>query len=161
MDAQLQNAKKQLQSLKAHLPEIQQAAERLFGIVRDLNAGVQQMASAGSQLKEGLDGLEKGASGLRSGLWKFYNEGLVPLEENMSGIQLALDRKDAMLKLAAEYTSFSGEPKTTVGSVRFIVTTDSIYVPSVTPEPVIPADVETEPGFFERAWDWIKNLFGG
>lgn len=102
---------------------------------------------AGSQLKEGLDGLEKGASGLRSGLWKFYNEGLVPLEENMSGIQLALDRKDAMLKLAAEYTSFSGEPKTTVGSVRFIVTTDSIYVPSVTPEPVIPADAETEPGF--------------
>ena len=161
MDAQLKNAKKQLQSLKSYLPEIQKAADRLFAVARDFNAGMQQMASAGSRIKEGLDGLEKGVSALRSGLWKFYNEGLVPLEENMSGIQLALDRKDAMLKLAAEYTSFSGEPKTTNGSVRFIVTTDSIYVPSVTPEPVIPADAEAEPGFFERAWDWIKNLFGG
>ena len=161
MDAQLKNAKKQLQSLKSYLPEIQKAADRLFAVARDFNAGMQQMASAGSRIKEGLDGLEKGVSALRSGLWKFYNEGLVPLEENMSGIQLALDRKDAMLKLAAEYTSFSGEPKTTNDSVRFIVTTDSIYVPSVTPEPVIPADAEAEPGFFERAWDWIKNLFGG
>lgn len=161
MDAQLKNAKKQLQSLKAYLPEIQKAADRLFAVARDFNAGMQQMASAGSQMKEGLDGLEKGVSALRSGLWQFYNDGLIPLEENVSGVQLALDRKDAMLRLAEEYTSFSGDPKTTNGNVRFIVTTDSVYVPNITPEPAIPADTEAEPGFFERAWEWIKNLFGG
>ena len=157
----LESTKKQLQAIKALLPKVQQAADQLFGLANQFNDGVQALSSAGQQLADGLDKLDEGASGLRGGLWKFYNEGLMPLEESMSGLQLALDRKDAMLTLAREYTSFSGDPGTTNGNVRFIVTTDSIYVPSATPEPVLPAEEEPEPGFFERAWEWIKNLFGG
>ena len=51
-------------------------------------------------------------------------------------------------------------PAASTGSVRFIVTTDSVYVPRVTPAPS-PEPVEEDPGFFARIWDWITGLFGG
>lgn len=161
MNAQLTEARKQLLALQSNLPAIRQAVEKLFGTVHNINNGMQDMSAAAKALKEGMDELTSGARSLSGGISRFCKEGLAELVESTNSISLALDRKDAMLALAEAYTSFSGDPAASTGSVRFIVTTESIYVPKVTPEPEPVEAPEAEVGFFESIWNWITGLFGG
>lgn len=153
---ELAQIRSELVALKGQLSDI----DRIVDLANQLNSGVQSLASAMEQIAGGMESSASGARSLASGLRRFCNEGMDELVESTEGIALALDRKDAMLALAEAYTSFSGDPAASTGSVRFIVTTDSVYVPRVTPAPS-PEPVEEEPGFFARIWDWITGLFGG
>ena len=153
----------QLTQLLGSLSTLQGVLGSLLGGVQELSSGLQALPAGMQSLNDGLTELVSGARGLSSGMRRFCNEGLAELSENTDGIALALDRKDSMQALAEAYTSFSGDPAASSGSVRFVVTTDSIYVPNVTPAPDAEQSPEPEEpaGFFGTIWNWISGLFGG
>ena len=83
-----------------------------------------------------------------------------------------MDRKDAILDLGEAYTAYSSEP-VEKGSVKFMYTTDSIYVPKVqapaedesSQEEAEAAETSPESGptasdVFERFEEFFKGLFG-
>lgn len=155
----------QLGGLKAILQQLKSGLSGLGSLLAfgDAIDGMQLLADAAVEIADGLASSASGARSLSRGLKEFNEDGMGELQENTEGIALALDRKDAMLDLAEAYTSFSGDSNASSGSVRFIVTTDSIYMPKVSPAPTPDPDAETEEtsGFFARVWDWITGLFGG
>lgn len=163
MSSQLGEVSGQLTQLLGSLSTLQGVLGSLLGGVQELSSGLQALPAGMQSLNDGLTELVSGARGLSSGMRRFCNEGLAELSENTDGIALALDRKDSMQALAEAYTSFSGDPAASSGSVRFVVTTDSIYVPNVTPAPDAEQSPEPEEpaGFFGTIWNWISGLFGG
>ena len=163
MSGQLGEVSGQLTQLLSSLSALQGVLGSLFSGVQELSSGLQALPAGVQTLNDGLTELVSGARSLSGGMRRFCDEGLAELSENTDGIALALDRKDAMQALAEAYTSFSGDPAASSGSVRFVVNTESIYVPNVTPAPEVeqtPADEQSE-GFFESIWSWITGLFGG
>ena len=86
---------------------------------------------------------------------------------------MTVDRKDAILDLGETYTAFSADP-VDAGSVKFMYTTDSIYVPKVElPEedPSVPEETQkpeaaeephaTAADVLSRLEDFFRGLFGG
>ena len=86
-----------------------------------------------------------------------------------------MDRKEAMLELGAAYTAYSADDVMN-GSVKFVITTDSIYVPKTeapavteTPAPQenVEGDEATPPqsgknvvrSVFDRLGEWFTQLF--
>lgn len=163
MSGQLGEVSGQLMQLQGTLSALQGGLGQLLQAVQALSSGLQSLPDNVQTLNDGLTELVSGARSLSGGMRRFCDEGLAELSENTDGIALALDRKDAMQALAEAYTSFSGDPSASTGSVRFIINTESIYVPNVTPAPEVeqPAEPEQTTGFFESIWNWITGLFGG
>jgi hypothetical protein len=106
---------------------------------------------------------------VRDGVRKLNEEGIQELLENTQDINTALKRKDLIIELGENYQTFSGMPKDCTGTVRFVVTTESIYQP----KEIVPQGAESEnpldgqeaeekqPNIFEQIWNWFIGLFGG
>ena len=139
---------------------------------RDLAKGVESLHRGASTLTSSASKLEKGARSLYRGLREFYNDGLQELDEQTDGLSVTVDRKDAILDLGETYTAYSSDP-VDAGSVKFMYTTDSIYVPKVetpaedgavpeeTQEPMTAEEPHaTAADVFTRLEDFFKGLFG-
>lgn len=163
-------------------------AKTAEGILKEIpSVDLDDLKSGTSKLAKGVETLHKGASALTSsagklkngarslykGLREFYNDGLQELDKQTDGLSVTVDRKDAILDLGEAYTAYSSGPVES-GSVKFLYTTDSIYVPKVQPlseeEPSGPEETDApetpaEPGatareVFSRFEDFFKGLFG-
>ena len=139
---------------------------------KKLAKGVETLHKGASALTSSAGKLESGARSLYRGLRDFYNDGLQELDEQTDGLSVAVDRKDAILDLGEAYTAYSSEP-VEKGSVKFMYTTDSIYVPKVqapaedesSQEEAEAAETSPESGptasdVFERFEEFFKGLFG-
>ena len=146
--------------------------------VSGLAGGLASLAQNGGSILDAAVSLRKGLWSLYKGIRQFCDEGLKELDEQTEGMAVSVDRKDAMLELSESYTAYSAPTETvSVGSVKFIVTTDSIYVPKVeapvetqppaaesTPEADAPQDREEAAVFtaiLRRLQEFILALFGG
>lgn len=140
---------------------------------KDLAKGVETLHKGAAALTSSAGKLEKGAGSLYRGLRKFYNDGLQELDEQTDELSVTVDRKDAILDLGETYTAFSADP-VDAGSVKFMYTTDSIYVPKVEPpeeDPSVPEETQkpeateephaTAADVLSRLEDFFRGLFGG
>lgn len=140
----------------------------------ELSKGIEQVQGGISGLYDGAVKLRKGSWALYKGLREFYDDGLQELEKQTKTLSVTSERKEAILDLGEEYMGYSvQEPES--GSVRFMITTDSVYVPKAVPEGLFidgeihtsaeipqtePAgEQEKEKNFFEKVRDWVRNLF--
>ena len=74
--------------------------------------------------------------------------------EETSDVNVSLSRKNALLDLSDQYTSFSGlDSDENMGSVKFVLNTEDIFTPKPLPlpetdvEPSLPADTQVKEGF--------------
>jgi len=142
-------------------------------MIDQLLDGLDALAAGGYDLEDGAVSIRKGMWSLYKGLREFNNEGLQKITEETEGITTAADRKDAMLELSEAYTAYSAE-NVALGSVKFVFTTDSIYVPKIDPPPAIetekeeaaegaqekPSEDPTVSDVFARFGDFFQKLFG-
>lgn len=143
--------------------------------VAGLAGGLAELESNAGGIQDGADGLRKGAGRLHRGIRTFCNDGLKELEKQTEGLAVSVDRKEAMLELGAAYTAYSADDVMN-GSVKFVITTDSIYVPKTeapavteTPAPQenVEGDEATPPqsgknvvrSVFDRLGEWFTQLF--
>jgi len=141
---------------------------------------MEQLVDGLDALADGADDLEDGAVRIRKGMWAYYkgvrefnNEGLKKITEETEGLTTAANRKDAMLDLTEEYTAYSAED-VAFGSVKFVFTTESIYVPKIespadsqesesnhtTEKESIVRQKATVADVLERFADFFDGLFG-
>ena len=134
-----------------------------------IEAGLASFQSNGNDLVSGGVSLRKGAWSLYKGLREFCDEGLQELEEQTQDLSVSVDRKDAILELGEKYLSYSSD-EVENGSVKFMITTDNVYIPKVTStsptsspesEQADQTTVTEEQGTVtEEVWDRLKEFFG-
>lgn len=176
-----------LSDAESSLNSSENAIEELRGLlddvetpdVSDAESQIEDLINGVDALADGADDLEDGAVSIRKGMWALYkglrefnNEGLAKITEETEGLTTAANRKDAMLDLSENYTAFSAEDVAS-GSVKFVFTTESIYVPKVeapaaTAAPTAPSQgaIEAEKGeatvedILDRLGDFFRQLIG-
>ncbi len=164
-----------LSKLESGAAELQDGASELGGGMRqvhngfiELGKGTSTLASEGEKLVDGAGELVDGIRKLKNGVKELNEEGLQQLAEETGGMRVALDRKDAVVRLGEAYQTFTGLPEGIHGTVQFVYETEGVFQPK--PLAQTPSSMEDgvkeyvkgeEPGFFEAIWAWIKELFGG
>ena len=74
------------------------------------------------------------------------------------------ERKDALLRLAEGYQTFTLLPEGMEGSVKFLFQTPAFrpeaqLSPTATAQPTAAAAADDAPNVFQRAWRWVLGLF--
>lgn len=181
-------AMRDLESASSDLDEVDRELSELESLLQGLDLpdvssvmqGLGQFADGINALVDNADAIENGAVSIRKGTWSLYkgmrefnNEGLQKITEETEGIAGAAERKDAMLDLSEAYTAYSAE-NVVQGSVKFVITTESIYVPKIeaptTPAPQTDGEVTSEPAaeetqstigaVIDRFGEFFDGLFG-
>lgn len=166
-----------LKDLSSGVTDVQDGAGQMKDGVGQLRDAVGQIQSAADTLQAnqpalnqgGLD-LKHGAQSLAAGMGEFY-EGLSTLKretlDEMTGaLQLEglPERKDALLRLAEGYQTFTQLPEGMEGSVKFLFQTPAFrpeaqLSPSATAQPTAADAADDAPNVFQRAWRWVLGLF--
>ncbi len=161
----------QLQSgaaeLEAGTAELGSGMRQVHNGFIELGKGTSSLASEGGKLVNGAGDLANGIRELRNGVKELNEEGLKRLAEETGSMRVALDRKDAMIRLGEAYQTFSGKPEGMQGTVQFVFETEGVFEPKPlveTPSSLkeqLSEGVQVErQGFFAAIWEWIKQLFG-
>lgn len=138
MQKDLKNSQKILEVMQDALKEgnVKQA-NALISSLPSLSDGVNQLADGSSKLLGGFNQLTSGATDLNSGMNKFNSDGILKLDSQISPkistLQDMIAEKDALIKLSDDYGAFSGTAKGMSAETKFIMKTDEITVPIVTP----------------------------
>lgn len=178
---QLQNMASSMQTASSQVEQLQSAAMLLSNAsnsltiaqtqlkdgILEVDAAVAELVQYGDDLKKASGKIRNAMSDVYDGVQQLNEEGIQELLTNTQDINVALKRKDAVTALGEAYQTFSGLPENCNGTVKFVVTTESIYQPKeIVQNPVEDetlssgTEIQNEMGFFQRIWNWIKSLFG-
>ncbi len=92
-----------------------------------LTNGAGDLADGAGKIADGVKKLDDGAGDLYDGMVTFNEEGISKLVEAFDGDATdLLDRIDAVVQAGKDYTTFTGLAKEQVGSVKFIIKTDTV-----------------------------------
>jgi len=116
-----------------------------------------------------LKSLTRGSRALTEGLRALGEEGLRAVVDETAGIGVSISRKDALLALAEEYTSFTCTRPNPGDTVQFVLTTEEIAAkaplentPRTSPSPGSGGAGESAGAgedFFARLGKWFGELF--
>lgn len=126
----LTSAASSVDALSGGIAQLQSGISRLASGAGELAEGASKLVENGGALTKGVDELYQGAAALRRGIRTLNQDGVTKLVEETSGVNVSLSRKDALFDLSEAYTSYSGLTKDGTGSVRFVLTTEDIFVPA-------------------------------
>jgi len=173
MTSGMQAASSQVEQLQSAAMMLANASSSLTTAQTQLKDGILEIDAAVAELVQYGDDLKKASRTIRNamgdvydGVQKLNEEGIQELLANTEDVNAALKRKDAVTELGETYQTFSGLPENCSGTVKFVLTTESIFRPKEIVEAQQETDIPTqsqqqeEPGVFERIWNWIKGLFG-
>lgn len=94
-----------------------------------LKNGASDLSDGAEKIADGVGKLDDGADELYNGMVKFNEEGISKLVDAFSGDTKDLfDRIDAVVQAGENYKTFTGLAQDQVGSVKFIIKTDSVKV---------------------------------
>jgi len=94
-----------------------------------LKNGASDLSDGADKIADGVGKLDDGADELYNGMVKFNEEGISKLVDAFSGdTKDLLDRIDAVVQAGENYKTFTGLAKDQIGSVKFIIKTDSVKV---------------------------------
>ncbi len=127
---------KGISTLAANVPDLVSGVEQLADGAntlvannKALKSGARQLSSGAKEIANGVTKLDDGADELYNGMVKFNEEGISKLVDAFSGdTQDLLDRIDAVVKAGEDYNTFTGLSADQVGSVKFVIKTDSVKV---------------------------------
>lgn len=169
---QAAGAQGQMQQLYKGVGDLKDGLGKLHDGSLDLTLGLYDLADGTKELEEGAfdlaDGsidLTEGVGELYDGLRKLHRDGMQEMLDQTSSISVSLSRKDALLALAEEYTSFSATRPVQAGSVQFLFTVEEALpeLPiedAATPTNAAPdAEPKEERSFFQKIGDWFMGLF--
>ena len=92
-----------------------------------MTAGAKTLSDGASQIAEGVSKLDDGAGQLYDGMVQFNEEGISKLVDAFNGdAKDLLSRVDAIIQAGENYTTFTGLSDEQIGSVKFIIKTDTI-----------------------------------
>ena len=92
-----------------------------------LKNGASDLSDGAEKIADGVGKLDDGADELYNGMVKFNEEGISKLVDAFSGDTKDLfDRIDAVVQAGENYKTFTGLAQDQVGSVKFIIKTDSV-----------------------------------
>lgn len=119
---------KQLNLGASNLTQLKAGIDKLAqGLGLFKTQAMSPLTSGAAQLDANASLLTSGTSQLSEGMSKFFDEGISKLNgQDKTNLNDALAVKDEMVKLANNYTSFSGTPEGVTTSVKFIIKTDEI-----------------------------------
>lgn len=107
--------------------QLASGADTLVANNEKLNSGASELSSGAEKIADGVGKLDVGADELYNGMVKFHEEGISTLVDAFHGdAKDLLDRIDAVVQAGEEYTTFTGLAEGQVGSVKFIIKTDSV-----------------------------------
>lgn len=113
--------------LVSGVSQLTAGANTLVANNEKLKSGAGDLADGAGKIADGVKQLDDGAGELHDGMVKFNEEGISRLVEAFDGDAAdLLDRIDAVVQAGKDYTTFTGLAKEQVGSVKFIIKTDSI-----------------------------------
>lgn len=159
--------------------QLAQGAAKLACGADQLDAAMAKLSDALSQLSDALDKVDengetmaraiktitRASRSLTQGLKSLSEEGLDAVVDETDKIEVSLSRKDALLALSEEYTSFTCTEPSEGDTVQFILTTDEIAAElpientdeaAEQPETTHDAE-ETGEGFFAKAANWFSD----
>ncbi|HWQ57422.1 MAG TPA: hypothetical protein VN540_00255 [Clostridia bacterium] len=178
--AQAQELVELVNELADGVDEFASGANQLSSGANDLHAAMAALADGLSQLSDGLDTLDangetiaaalksltRGSRALTEGLKTLSEEGLQTVVDETSDIGVSLSRKNALLALAEEYTSFTCTEPSPGDTVQFMLTTEEIAaeIPLGSPEETPAPDEggleqDSETGFFKKIGEWFAGIF--
>lgn len=113
--------------LVSGVSQLASGANTLVANNEKLKNGAGDLADGAGKIADGVKKLDDGAGELYDGMVTFNEEGISKLVEAFDGDAAdLLDRIDAVVTAGKEYTTFTGLAKEQVGSVKFIIKTDTI-----------------------------------
>jgi putative membrane protein len=132
--SQLKAGTAQLSAGASQLTELKSGIDKLAAGVGLFNTQALVPLTSGAQTLYGsTPALTSGTAQLSAGMSKFFDEGLSKLKgTERTNLTDALAVKDEMVKLANNYTTFSGTCDGMTSSVKFILRTDEIKPAAVT-----------------------------
>ena len=102
-------------------------ADQLVANNQKLTSGAKNLSDGASQIAEGVSKLDDGAGQLYDGMVQFNEEGISKLVDAFNGdAKDLLSRVDAIIQAGENYTTFTGLSDEQIGSVKFIIKTDTI-----------------------------------
>ena len=113
--------------LVSGVEQLADGASTLVSNNKELKSGARQLSDGANQIADGVTKLDDGANELYNGMVTFNEEGISKLVDAFSGdAQDLLDRIDAVVQAGENYNTFTGLADDQVGSVKFIIKTDSV-----------------------------------
>lgn len=91
-----------------------------------LNSGATKLKSGSTQVKDGISDLNTGAKTLSDGMSQYNDEAIQPIVSNLNSLSGTVDRMDALKNGDLSYDNFSGISDDMDGTVKFVITTESI-----------------------------------
>lgn len=150
--------------------KINDALKELAKGISELADGLDELDANGETMLKALKSLTRGSRALTDGLKALSEDGLKSVVDETDKLGVSLSRKDALLSLAEEYTSFTCTKPQIGDTVQFMFTTEEIIAeapientPGVTDSPGAQAGNEGAQGndesFFQRVGDWFSDVF--
>ncbi len=113
--------------LVSGVSQLASGANTLVSNNSKLKSGASDLSDGAKKIADGVGKLDDGADELYNGMVKFNDEGISKLVDAFSGdTQDLLDRIDAVVQAGENYKTFTGLAQDQVGSVKFIIKTDSV-----------------------------------
>lgn len=154
---------------KAGAGKLADGALEVVGATGELRDGVIDLQDGATALEDGAVEIRDGAEELTDGIGEFRDDGIKEMQEQVSDIRVSMSRKDALLALSDDYTSFSGTNASKSSSVQFIMTSKEI----VPEKPIIESDAQLDQtieqkeaeqnkeklSWWEKLWTAIQSWF--
>jgi len=144
-------------SLATAILALSAGADKLNDGAQQLTDGATQLLDGSSKLNSGSKQLASGGLELKNGFEKFSNKLLGAVGSlSAEDIRTALEVKDAMLKQADKYASYSGAPANAEKTLKFII---KVNEPEANAPAKAPAQNEVKVSFWARIVNWWKGIF--
>ncbi|HOF99474.1 MAG: hypothetical protein BWY35_00217 [Firmicutes bacterium ADurb.Bin248] len=143
------------------------AMAKLAGGLSELADGLNELDANGETMAAAFKSLTRGSRALTEGLKILGEEGLKAVVDETADIGVSISRKEALLALAQEYTSFTCTRPNPGDTVQFVLTTEEIAAkaplentPQPSPAPgAVGSGEDAGEGFFARLGQWFEELF--
>lgn len=128
--------------------------------VAELSKGSEELSQGGSQLESGSQDLLEGSDQLNQAMGDFNEDGIKEMDREVNSsdidIKTTMERKDGLVDIAKNNTSFTGISEDMEGSLKFIMKTEGVKLEKEEVDiEVEEKEVEGRKSFI----DWIKGLF--
>ncbi len=133
---------------------------------KTLEQGSGKLTSGMNSLVDATSQLEEGAKTLATGMNEFNKEGILKLKEGVSdklnSLSEFLEIKDALVEIAKDYTTFTGNNEANDSKVEFVVKIEGVDRMVVEDKTTNIAANETKisvekKGFLESIKEWVKE----
>jgi putative membrane protein len=151
---------KTLASGASKLGSLQSGISSLYTALNLFRNGLSTIEDGTSELNGNSSKLVDGTTALDSGMSQFWTQGLGKLQSvDTDKIEQALQVKNEMIKLAKDYTTFTGSGDGITSNVKFILKTDEIKVSEKTAAQASGSSSAKSTTIWQKIGNWFKGLF--